>query len=137
MRSHLLALALLASMPIPAVAACHHYSQWNYPYPQKCGGAEDDAKPKSKNRTLAGNPVSASACTLYLLTPGAVIPVPQKSVEEATKQYWQYENYPDTDQGQVIFEALYCGKVLKLIEDASNTKGIPNFGPLDPGSVPQ
>jgi len=31
-----LAAALLASMPVEA-AACHHYSRWYYPWPQRCG----------------------------------------------------------------------------------------------------
>jgi hypothetical protein len=30
-----LAAALLASMPVEA-AACHHYSRWYYPWPQRC-----------------------------------------------------------------------------------------------------
>ena len=31
-----LAVALLASMPTDA-AACHHFSRWYYPIPQRCG----------------------------------------------------------------------------------------------------
>ena len=33
-----LAVALLASMPTDA-AACHHFSRWYYPVPQRCGAA--------------------------------------------------------------------------------------------------
>ena len=33
-----LAIALLASMPTDA-AACHHFSRWYYPVPQRCGAA--------------------------------------------------------------------------------------------------
>ena len=36
MRGLLLALALMASQPVEA-AACHRYSRWSYPFPQRCG----------------------------------------------------------------------------------------------------
>ena len=36
-RGLLLALALLASATVPAAAACHRYSVWHYPFPQRCG----------------------------------------------------------------------------------------------------
>jgi hypothetical protein len=35
-RGLLLALALLAAQPVDA-AACHRYSRWLYPFPQRCG----------------------------------------------------------------------------------------------------
>jgi hypothetical protein len=38
MLSLMLAAALLASTPGEA-AACHHYSHWYYPFPQRCGAA--------------------------------------------------------------------------------------------------
>lgn len=37
MRWIALAAALLAAAPTEAVAACHHYSVWHYPRPQRCG----------------------------------------------------------------------------------------------------
>ena len=36
LRGIALAAALLASMPVEA-AACHRYSRWYYPWPQRCG----------------------------------------------------------------------------------------------------
>ena len=36
-RGLLLALAVLASAPVPAAAGCHRYSVWHYPWPQRCG----------------------------------------------------------------------------------------------------
>lgn len=36
-RGVLLAGAILASLPVPAAAACHRYAVWKYPQPQRCG----------------------------------------------------------------------------------------------------
>lgn len=36
-RGLLLAGAILASAPVPAASACHRYSIWRYPQPQRCG----------------------------------------------------------------------------------------------------
>jgi hypothetical protein len=38
-RALLLALVLLAPASVPAAAACHHYSIWKNPWPQRCGVA--------------------------------------------------------------------------------------------------
>lgn len=37
-RSLMLAAAFMASQPVDA-AACHRYSRWYYPWPQRCGAA--------------------------------------------------------------------------------------------------
>ena len=36
LRGIMLAAAFMASQPVDA-AACHHYSRWYYPWPQRCG----------------------------------------------------------------------------------------------------
>jgi hypothetical protein len=39
----LLTIALLFAAPAEAVAACHHYSNWRYPWPQRCYAAAASA----------------------------------------------------------------------------------------------
>lgn len=76
---------------------------------------------------------TAAACTLYLLTSTAVMPVKNLTLDDASAKFWEYsENYPD-----VIMEAVYCGNGLKLILDAANTAELKNAMHMEPGAVPK
>ena len=55
LRGIALAIALMASTPVDA-AACHHFSHWYYPFPQRCGVARQMVRPVMQSVSASSAP---------------------------------------------------------------------------------
>ena len=69
-RALLLVLALLAPASAEAAAACHRYSVWHYPTPQRCGAQirANLRKPVSREKAAIQLPTAAPKISLPRLT---------------------------------------------------------------------